>query len=216
MNKLVLILCSCLVFNLCSKIDFNEFEVNDNLSITLPKQVEEFGKSVADEVYFTLEAVEGRNSSFSEGYFVVKNIVEEEVEPADKTALGEAVESARLALAAVDLKQTTVTDGYDELKELYTKALTLSEDENATQEEVDAMVKELTDAEAYMQSKEAQREMLEIVSHDESTLTFKTNYFPYGVYKELPDTNDSRAHAWPAARPSLSIFFAVRNFKNSE
>ena len=79
----------------------------------------------ADEVYFTLEAVEGRNSSFSEGYFVVKNIVEEEVEPADKTALGEAVESARLALAAVDLKQTTVTDGYDELKELYTKALTL-------------------------------------------------------------------------------------------
>lgn len=159
----------------------------------------------ADEVYFTLEAVEGRNSSFSEGYFVVKNIVEEEVEPADKTALGEAVESARLALAAVDLKQTTVTDGYDELKELYTKALTLSEDENATQEEVDAMVKELTDAEAYMQSKEAQREMLGIVSQDESTLTFKTNYFPYGVYAYHVDSGQSKTITFTQSKADSTV-----------
>lgn len=159
----------------------------------------------ADEVYFTLEAVEGRNSSFSEGYFVVKNIVEEEVEPADKTALGEAVESARLALAAVDLKQTTVTDGYDELKELYTKALTLSEDENATQEEVDAMVKELTDAEAYMQSHEAQREMLGIVSQDESTLTFKTNYFPYGVYAYHVDSGQSKTITFTQSKADSTV-----------
>ena len=159
----------------------------------------------ADEVYFTLEAVEGRNSSFSEGYFVVKNIVEEEVEPADKTALGEAVESARLALAAVDLKQTTVTDGYDELKELYTKALTLSEDENATQEEVDAMVKELTDAEAYMQSNEAQREMLGIVSQDESTLTFKTNYFPYGVYAYHVDSGQSKTITFTQSKADSTV-----------
>lgn len=159
----------------------------------------------ADEVYFTLEAVEGRNSSFSEGYFVVKNIVEEEVEPADKTALGEAVESARLALAAVDLKQTTVTDGYDELKELYTKALTLSEDENATQKEVDAMVKELTDAEAYMQSNEAQREMLEIVSQDESTLTFKTNYFPYGVYAYHVDSGQSKTITFTQSKADSTV-----------
>ena len=159
----------------------------------------------ADEVYFTLEAVEGRNSSFSEGYFVVKNIVEEEVEPADKTALGEAVESARLALAAVDLKQTTVTDGYDELKELYTKALTLSEDENATQEEVDAMVKELTDAEAYMQSNEAQREMLEILSQDESTLTFKTNYFPYGVYAYHVDSGQSKTITFTQSKADSTV-----------
>lgn len=159
----------------------------------------------ADEVYFTLEAVEGRNSSFSEGYFVVKNIVEEEVEPADKTVLGEAVESARLALAAVDLKQTTVTDGYDELKELYTKALTLSEDENATQEEVDAMVKELTDAEAYMQSHEAQREMLGIVSQDESTLTFKTNYFPYGVYAYHVDSGQSKTITFTQSKADSTV-----------
>lgn len=159
----------------------------------------------ADEVYFTLEAVEGRNSSFSEGYFVVKNIVEEEVEPADKTALGEAVESARLALAAVDLKQTTVTDGYDELKELYTKALTLSEDENATQKEVDAMVKELTDAEAYMQSNEAQREMLEIVSQDESTLTFKTNYFPFGVYAYHVDSGQSKTITFTQSKADSTV-----------
>ena len=159
----------------------------------------------ADEVYFTLEAVEGRNSSFSEGYFVVKNIVEEEVEPADKTALGEAVESARLALAAVDLKQTTVTDGYDELKELYTKALTLSEDENATQEEVDAMVKELTDAEAYMQSNEAQREMLEIVSQDESTLTFKTNYFPFGVFAYHVDSGQSKTITFTQSKADSTV-----------
>ena len=159
----------------------------------------------ADEVYFTLEAVEGRNSSFSEGYFVVKNIVEEEVEPADKTALGEAVESARLTLAAVDLKQTTVTDGYDELKELYTKALTLSEDENSTQEEVDAMVKELTDAEAYMQSHEAQREMLGIVSQDESTLTFKTNYFPYGVYAYHVDSGQSKTITFTQSKADSTV-----------
>lgn len=66
MNKLVLILCSCLVFNLCSKIDFNEFEVNDNLSITLPKQVEEFGKSVADEVYFTMSNLCEKGISYSD------------------------------------------------------------------------------------------------------------------------------------------------------
>ncbi|MDM8293478.1 leucine-rich repeat protein [Faecalicoccus pleomorphus] len=174
---------------------------------TLEVDASEAGEYQVKVVYnWNRYKVSGGNGVYVYDKEVTYNFtIEEEVEPADKTALGEAVESARLALAAVDLKQTTVTDGYDELKELYTKALTLSEDENATQEEVDAMVKELTDAEAYMQSNEAQREMLEIVSQDESTLTFKTNYFPYGVYAYHVDSGQSKTITFTQSKADSTV-----------
>lgn len=54
MKKVILILCSCLVFGKCAKFDFKEFQATDKQSIVLPNHVEEFGKAVADEIYNTM------------------------------------------------------------------------------------------------------------------------------------------------------------------
>lgn len=93
---------------------------------------------------------------------------------ADKTELDEAIKEAKDVLDSLKTGVTMVTDGQEALQKAYNQAKELQKDANATQDDVNQIVKVLTEATEYAKSKEPTIEILKGEVVDQCHLVKKT------------------------------------------
>lgn len=107
----------------------------------------------------------------------------------DKTALKEAIDAADEVLIDVNYN-TSVTDqdAKNKLDTLFSNARKLYDNPEASQNEVDQMTTDLTEATEYLKTKETRIAILSVDSIEGSSITFVTNNTPYRDH-ERPQKN---------------------------
>lgn len=107
----------------------------------------------------------------------------------DKTALKEAIDAADEVLIDVNYN-TSVTDqdAKSKLDTLFSNARKLYDNPEASQNEVDQMTTDLTEATEYLKTKETRIAILSVDSIEGSSITFVTNNTPYRDH-ERPQKN---------------------------
>ncbi len=147
----------------------------DHTRVEVPLISSQTGKAKTGS--YLIQASSYANGGTRMATFVIKSISDEK--PVDKTALNAAINDAYLKLASTS--QLSYDDGVEQLDTLYEEAKLLAADSTAKQAECDEMVEQLNAAILYLKQHESVPEILDVIKHENGTLTFELNCHPYSI-----------------------------------